>query len=59
MWVGEASNRSLRQVLRKNCEDYRALHGNQVGGLGALAVRNVSKLGQLVARTAGVTKTSR
>jgi glycosyltransferase len=51
MRVGGASNRSLRQVVRKSWEDYRALRANRVGGLGALAWKNVSKLPQFVMRS--------
>jgi glycosyltransferase len=50
MRVGGASNRSLRQVVRKSWEDYRALRANRVGGLGALAWKNLSKLPQFVRR---------
>jgi len=50
MRVGGESNRSLGRVLRKSGEDYRALRRNGVGGIGALASKNVSKLGQFVSR---------
>lgn len=46
MRLGGISNRSLRHVLRKSWEDYRALRNNQMGGLGALAWKNLSKLPQ-------------
>lgn len=46
MRVGGASNRSLKNILRKSREDYRALRENGVGGLGALAWKNLSKLPQ-------------
>jgi len=46
MRVGGESNRSLARILRKSREDYRALHTNGVGGFGALAAKNLSKLGQ-------------
>jgi glycosyltransferase len=52
MRVGGASNRSLRHVVRKSWEDYRALRSNRVGGVGALAWKNVSKLPQFVRRQA-------
>jgi len=51
MRLGGASNRSLAHVWRKSAEDYRALRKNGVGGLGALAWKNVSKLHQFVARS--------
>ena len=50
MRVGGASNRSLRNVIRKSSEDYRALRASGVGGLGALALKNVSNVGQFLGR---------
>jgi glycosyltransferase involved in cell wall biosynthesis len=50
MRVGGASNRSLRNILQKSREDYRALRVNGVGGLGALAWKNLSKLPQFLKR---------
>ncbi|MEM6739097.1 MAG: glycosyltransferase family 2 protein [Pseudomonadota bacterium] len=52
MRTGGASNASLRHILRKSREDYRALRQNGVGGAGALFAKNVSKLHQFVARDA-------
>lgn len=46
MRTGGASNRSLSNILRKSAEDYRALRSNKIGGVGALAWKNLSKLGQ-------------
>ncbi|MEM7633292.1 MAG: glycosyltransferase family 2 protein [Pseudomonadota bacterium] len=46
MRVGGESNRSIERVLQKSREDYRALRSNEVGGAGALAWKNLSKLGQ-------------
>lgn len=46
MRVGGESNRSLSRILRKSREDYRALRSNNVGGLGTLALKNLSKIGQ-------------
>lgn len=46
MRVGGESNRSLSRILRKSREDYVALRRNEVGGLGALVWKNLSKLGQ-------------
>jgi hypothetical protein len=50
MRTGGESNRSLGRIIAKSREDYRALQANQVGGLGALILKNVSKLSQFVAR---------
>lgn len=46
MRLGGTSNCSLSGMARKSCEDYRALRKNGIGGLGALAWKNVSKVGQ-------------
>jgi len=50
MRAGGISNRSLRNVIRKSKEDYRALRSNGIGGWRALAWKNLSKLGQFVRR---------
>lgn len=50
MRVGGESNRSLGRLLRKSKEDYRALHANGVGGIGALAWKNISKIPQFLNR---------
>lgn len=50
MRVGGESNRSIERVARKSREDYRALRANKIGGFGALAWKNLSKLGQFRAR---------
>jgi glycosyltransferase len=51
MRLGGASNRSLANILQKSKEDYLALRRNGVGGLGALAWKNLSKVGQFLGRT--------
>ncbi|MEO1502379.1 MAG: glycosyltransferase family 2 protein [Pseudomonadota bacterium] len=48
MRVGGASNRSLSHILRKSREDFRALRKNEVGGVMALAAKNLSKVGQFL-----------
>lgn len=50
MRVGGASNRSLKNILQKSREDYRALRVNGVGGLRTLAWKNLSKLPQFLKR---------
>ncbi len=50
MRVGGASNRSLWNIVHKSSEDLRALRRNGVGGLGALAWKNLSKLPQFFGR---------
>lgn len=51
MRLGGESNRSLERIVRKSREDYRALKTNGVGGLGALAWKNLRKLNQFVIKT--------
>jgi glycosyltransferase involved in cell wall biosynthesis len=46
MRLGGASNRSLGNIVRKSREDYHALRSTGVGGVGALAWKNLSKLVQ-------------
>ncbi|MCT4556804.1 MAG: glycosyltransferase [Pelagimonas sp.] len=46
MRVGGESNRSLRKIMRKSQEDYRAIRANGVGGAGTLAWKNLSKIQQ-------------
>ncbi|MCW8194203.1 glycosyltransferase [Proteobacteria bacterium 005FR1] len=48
MRVGGASNRSLRNIVRKSREDYDALRRSGVGGLGTLAWKNLSKVSQFL-----------
>lgn len=53
MRVGGASNRSLTNIVRKSREDLRAMRETGVGalgGYGALAWKNVSKVGQFLKR---------
>ncbi len=46
MRIGGASNRSIAQMIRKSREDYRAIKRHQVGGIGTLVAKNLSKLPQ-------------
>lgn len=48
MRLGGESNGSLDRILRKSREDYRALRTNGMGGIGALAWKNISKVTQFV-----------
>jgi len=48
MRVGGESNNSLKKIILKSSEDYRALRQNGVGGVGALFLKNVSKVKQFV-----------
>ena len=44
------SNRSLFTMLQKSCEDFAALRQNQLGGVKALLLKNMTKLPQFVLR---------
>lgn len=46
MRVGGASNRSIKTIMQKSSEDYRAIKANGIGGLGTLAFKNLSKIQQ-------------
>jgi glycosyltransferase involved in cell wall biosynthesis len=48
MRVGGESNRSLSRIILKSREDLRAIRRNGVGGLGTLALKNLSKIGQFI-----------
>lgn len=48
MRLGGVSNRSLRHVLRKSAEDWRALRQNRIGGMSTLLWKNLSKIGQFI-----------
>ena len=48
MRVGGASNRSLKNIILKSKEDYRALKVNEVGGVPALFMKNFSKIPQFL-----------
>lgn len=47
MRTGGASNHSLRALLRKSSEDYRAIRKHKIGGVFTLLSKNFRKLGQL------------
>lgn len=46
MRLGGASNKSLKNIILKSKEDYRALKKNNIGGLSTLLLKNLSKIGQ-------------
>jgi len=50
MRVGGVSNRSLRHIVRKSREDYRAIRRNDIGGLSTLMLKNFSKIGQFIVK---------
>lgn len=46
MRTGGVSNRSLRNILQKSREDLAIVRRNGVGGLGTIAMKNLSKISQ-------------
>ncbi|WP_282069427.1 glycosyltransferase family 2 protein [Olleya namhaensis] len=46
MRTGGASNRSLKNIIIKSKEDYKAVTSNNVGGLWSIFYKNVSKVNQ-------------
>ena len=50
MRVGGVSNRSLKHIVIKSKEDWRAIHENKIGGLHTLVCKNLGKLGQFITR---------
>lgn len=46
MRVGGVSNRSLKNIIQKSLEDYKALRSNKVGGVGTLLLKNILKIRQ-------------
>ncbi|MEL0653245.1 glycosyltransferase family 2 protein [Algibacter sp. TI.3.09] len=46
MRAGGASNRSLKNIIIKSKEDYKAITSNNVGSFGTIIQKNVSKLNQ-------------
>ena len=48
MRVGGKSNNSLRNIVVKSVEDYRALKHNKIGGIISLVRKNLSKLPQFL-----------
>lgn len=50
MRLGGASNRSLKNLVKKSYEDYKAIKRHSIGGIGTLFYKNFSKLGQFVSK---------
>jgi glycosyltransferase involved in cell wall biosynthesis len=48
MRIGGESNRSLERILLKSKEDLLALRKNKIGGIGTLALKNISKVPQFL-----------
>ena len=48
MRVGGVSNRSLKHIVQKSKEDWRAIRRNGIGHVHTLAWKNLSKVGQFL-----------
>ena len=48
MRVGGASNRSMKNIIKKSKEDYRAIRSNNIGGIITLLLKNTSKIKQFL-----------
>ena len=46
MRVGGVSNRSLKTIWRKSCEDLDVMRRHRIGGLGTLLRKNLGKVSQ-------------
>ncbi len=54
MRVGGESNKSLRKIIVKSREDYRAIRSNNIGGIRTLIWKNLSKVKQFLLPIQGV-----
>ena len=50
MRVGGESNKSIKNIILKMREDYRALKYNHIGGIRALIIKNLSKIPQFLGK---------
>ncbi len=50
MRLGGASNKSIRNIIRKSTDDYLALRRNKMGGFLTLFLKNFSKISQFIKR---------
>jgi glycosyltransferase len=48
MRVGGESNKSIKNILKKMREDYRALQNNNIGGISTIVIKNLSKIPQFL-----------
>ena len=48
MRVGGASNGSIKNIINKTKEDYRAIRSNHIGGWFSILIKNTSKIKQFV-----------
>ena len=48
MRLGGASNRNIKNIIKKTKEDLRALRLNNIGGIFSLILKNTSKIKQFL-----------
>jgi len=48
MRVGGESNKSIKNIILKSKEDLKALMKNNIGGIGTLIIKNLSKIKQFL-----------
>jgi glycosyltransferase involved in cell wall biosynthesis len=48
MRVGGASNKSLKNIVQKTKEDFKALKDNNIGGFGTVLLKNITKIKQFI-----------
>ena len=51
MRVGGASNRSVKNIIQKTKEDYRAVRSNNIGGWYLIFLKNISKVRQFIIKS--------
>lgn len=51
MRVGGESNKSIKNIILKSKEDLRALKKNEIGGVGSLLIKNLSKIKQFIRKS--------
>lgn len=48
MRVGGASNKSLKNIVQKTKEDFKAIKHNKIGGFGTVLLKNITKIKQFI-----------
>jgi glycosyltransferase len=48
MRVGGVSNKSLKNIVQKTKEDFKAIKANNIGGFGTVLLKNITKIKQFI-----------
>lgn len=48
MKLGGASNKSIKNIIKKSKEDYKIIKANKIGGIRTLLIKNFSKIAQFI-----------